>query len=215
VDFRFTSGTTDPPLGPGAADLGLDEAVGRCLDDLTVGRARSTADTYRYVLRRFREYLEHARPVPPRRVGELTEDDPIGFARWVSEGGRAPRTTVQLYTTAVSRLYAYLVRERHRPDLPLETIRLRLPSRCQRGTVAGWTIKRAWRQPRTRLARSTSSARSARPMRGRLVERARTISCWRSRAFSATNSGLLRSRSVAEPRTREFVVAGRSALPTP
>ncbi len=111
---------------PTAGGLTLDEAVERFLDDLTVGRARSTADTYKYALRRFREYLDHVRAVPPRTVGELTEDDPIGFARWISDGGRAPRTTVHLYTTAVARLYAFLVRERHRSDLPLETIRLRV-----------------------------------------------------------------------------------------
>jgi site-specific recombinase XerD len=117
---------TDAPSPAGSAVLALDEAIRRFLDDLAVGRARATAETYRYALRRFREYLEHARAVPPRTIAELTEDDPIGFARWISDGGRAPRTTVHLYTTAVARLYAYLVRERHRPDLPLETIRLRL-----------------------------------------------------------------------------------------
>lgn len=109
-----------------ASGLEIDQAVERFLDDLAVGRARSTAATYKYALRRFREYLDHARPVPPRTVGDLSEDDPIGFARWISDGGRAPRATVHLYTTAVARLYAYLVRERHRPDFPLETIRLRL-----------------------------------------------------------------------------------------
>jgi len=109
-----------------SSSLALDAAVERFLDDLAVGRARSTAQTYKYALRRFREYLEHARAAPPRTIGDLTEDDPIGFARWISDGGRAPRTTVHLYTTAVARLYAYLVRERHRTDLPLETIRLRL-----------------------------------------------------------------------------------------
>jgi site-specific recombinase XerD len=116
----------DRPPEAAPSRLGLDEAIQRFLDDLTVGRARSTAETYKYALRRFREYLDHARAVRPRTIGELTEDDPIGFARWISDGGRAPRTTVQLYTTAVTRLYAYLVRERHRSDLPLETIRVRL-----------------------------------------------------------------------------------------
>jgi site-specific recombinase XerD len=118
--------TIDLPSPATSGRLALDEAIGRFLDDLTVGRARSTVDTYRYALRRFQEYLDHARTHPPRTVGELTEDDPVGFARWISDGGRAPRTTVHLYTTAVARLYAYLVRERHRSDLPLETIRLRL-----------------------------------------------------------------------------------------
>src|SRR5262245_44344396 len=105
----------DASSPPASAALALDEAIRRFLDDLAVGRARSTAETYRYALRRLREYLEHAHTAPPRTVGELTEDDPVGFARWTSDGGRTPRTTVHLYTTAVARLYAYLVRERHRP----------------------------------------------------------------------------------------------------
>ena|SRR5438128_2345527 len=96
----------EAPPPAAASGLALDAAIERFLDDLTVGRARSTAETYKYALRRFSEYLDHARAVPPRTIDELTEDDPIGFARWVSDGGRAPRTTVHLYTTAVARLYA-------------------------------------------------------------------------------------------------------------
>src|SRR5579885_2014441 len=66
-------------------------------------------------------------PARPRRARSRADGGrPVGFARWISEGGRTPRTTVHLYTTAVARFYAYLVRERHRPDLPLEAIRVRL-----------------------------------------------------------------------------------------
>ena len=103
----------------------IDEAVERFLRDLEVGRAPATVATYRSVLRRFAEFLDGSTP-RPAALDELTAEHPVGFARWVSDGGRAPRTTVQLYTTAVTRLYAYLVREDLRPDLPLPKIQLRL-----------------------------------------------------------------------------------------
>jgi site-specific recombinase XerD len=90
-----------------------------------VAKAAATVATYRSALRRFAEYLDTERP-KPATLDELTEEHPVGFARWVSDRGRAPRTTVQLYTTAVTRFYAFLVRERHRTDLQLETIQLRL-----------------------------------------------------------------------------------------
>jgi len=58
----------DSPSPAGQAVLPLDEAIRRFLDDIAVGRARSTAETYRYALRRFGEYLEHARAAPPRTI---------------------------------------------------------------------------------------------------------------------------------------------------
>ena len=155
----------DAPAPLGSAGLALDEATRRFLDDLAVGRARATAETYRYALRRFREYLEHARAVPPRMIGELTEDDPVGFARWVSDGGRTPRTTVHLYTTAVTRLYAYLVRERHRSDLPLEAIRVRL------GQLRGKRPKKLPRVPPDDvMERVLAAAYGVPPARSRAAE---------------------------------------------
>jgi len=59
------------------------------------------------------------------------------------------------------------------------------------------------------LANRTSSTRSARERRGRLVARASTMSCWRRKAFSAMSSGLLRARSAAVASTSELAVAGR------
>ena len=48
-----------------------------------------------------------------------------------------------------------------------------------------------------------TAARSCRRKIGRLTCLAATTSCWRSRAFSATNSARVRSRSVASPPTIE------------
>jgi site-specific recombinase XerD len=103
----------------------VDAAVERFLEDIAVAKAAGTVNTYRSVLRRFAEFLDGQQP-RPATVDELTDEHPVGFARWVSDHGRAPRTTVQLYTTAVVRFYAFLVRERHRTDLQLETMHLRL-----------------------------------------------------------------------------------------
>jgi len=68
---------------------------------------------------------------------------------------------VQLYTTAVARFYAFLVRERHRTDLQLETMHLRL---------AALRGKRPKRLPKCRRTsdrpddpRSPGRARPARP----------------------------------------------------
>src|SRR5687768_17561092 len=102
----------------------IDDAVARFLADLSVAKSAATGATYASALRRFAEFLDGQEP-RPAAIDELTEEHPVGFARWVSDRGRAPRTTVQLYTTAVMRFYAFLVREGHRPDLQLETIQLR------------------------------------------------------------------------------------------
>src|SRR5687768_18563651 len=99
----------------------LDGAVTRFLSDLEIGRSPATVATYRSALRWFVESVG-----ADTAVAELTAAHPVDFAREVSRGGRAPRTTVQLYTTAVTRLYAWLVREAIRPDLELEKLRLRL-----------------------------------------------------------------------------------------
>jgi integrase/recombinase XerC len=97
----------------------------RFLQDIAVAKSAATVATYRSALRRFAEFLDAQRP-RPADVADLTEEHPIAFARWASDHGRAPRTTVHLYTTAAMRFYAFLVRERHRSDLQLETIQLRL-----------------------------------------------------------------------------------------
>src|SRR2546422_6781220 len=76
----------------------VDAAVERFLEDVAVAKAAGTVNIYRSVLRRFAEFLDGQQP-RPTTVDELTEEHPVGFARWVSDHGRAPRTTVQLYAT--------------------------------------------------------------------------------------------------------------------
>jgi len=82
--------------------------------------------------------------------------------------------------------------------------------RCQRSSVAGWTISSADRHARMRLARSTSSARSAGVQRGRLTVRRRMASWWRRSAFAATSAGLLRATSPSAAQARGAIV-GRVA----
>jgi integrase/recombinase XerC len=103
----------------------IDDAVARFLADLEVGRSSATVATYRSALRRFAEFLDECKP-RPAALEELTAEHPIAFTRWISDHGRTPRATVQLYATAATRLYAFLVREGLRPDLPLSNVQLRL-----------------------------------------------------------------------------------------
>jgi hypothetical protein len=77
------------------------------------------------------------------------------------------------------------------------------PWRCQRSTVSGLTMSSASFHHCNRLASRTTRTRSERVKRGRLTERLRTRSCWRSRAFSMTSWGLLRARSRRLPRVSE------------
>ena len=72
--------------------------------------------------------------------------------------------------------------------------------------------RRAGGRPRPGWWRALRCPRRQPHPRGRLVERARTIDWWRSRALSATDAGLPRSGPVAAPGTSEPVVAGPSAI---
>jgi site-specific recombinase XerD len=110
--------------GPNGAAVPLEAAVARFLADLAVARSGETVKTYRAGLNRFAEFLSTLAPAPAT-VGELTADHPVDFVRWLAVP-TAQRATVQLYATAVARFYAFLVRERLRPDLELELMRLRL-----------------------------------------------------------------------------------------
>ncbi|HEV8639232.1 MAG TPA: site-specific integrase [Chloroflexota bacterium] len=109
---------------PNRAAPTLEAAVARFLGDLAVARSGETVKTSRAGLNRFAGFLSTLGP-PPEAIGELTTDHPVDFVRWLA-GPTAQRATVQLYATAVARFYAFLVRERLRPDLELELMRLRL-----------------------------------------------------------------------------------------
>ena len=82
----------------------------------------------------------------------------------------------------------------------------RKPALCQRSKVSGCTTNRAFFQVRSLPANSTSRARSALVSGGRLTWRRRTMSCWRSRAFSSISCCLLRQRSIITPAERELAV---------
>jgi hypothetical protein len=69
----------------------------------------------------------------------------------------------------------------------------------QRRTVSGVTSSRASRHLGSAAASSVIRARSWRRKIGRFTRRAATMSCWRSKTFSATNSACERRRSAARP----------------
>lgn len=104
--------------------LAVAAAVERYLDDLAVARSAETVKTYRVALGRFREFLATLAPVPTT-ADELTTEQPVDFVRWLARGG-VVRSTLQLYATAATGFYAFLVREQLRPDLQLELMRLRI-----------------------------------------------------------------------------------------
>ncbi len=77
----------------------------------------------------------------------------------------------------------------------------RKPSRCQRRTVSGLTSNIASRQCGSMLPSMTSKPRSNVQSSGRLTARAATMSCWRSKAFSAMSSACERVMSAMKPVT--------------
>ena len=64
----------------------------------------------------------------------------------------------------------------------------RKPARCQRRTVSGWTRTIARRHDSNHLAPRSSFSRSTKWSFGRLLRRRRTLTWWRSTAFSSTSS---------------------------
>ena len=107
-----------------AAPMSVAAAIDRYLDDLAVARSAETVKTYRVALGRFAEFLATLRPAPAA-VDALTADQPVDFVRWLAKSD-VVRSTVQLYATAATGFYAFLVREQLRPDLQLELMRQRL-----------------------------------------------------------------------------------------
>jgi site-specific recombinase XerD len=115
-------------LAPAATIAGgpstVASAVERYLDDLAVARSGETVKTYRVALGRFLEFLATLAPAPTM-LADLTIEHPVDFVRWLARAD-VLRSTVQLYATAATGFYAFLVREQLRPDLQLELMRLRL-----------------------------------------------------------------------------------------
>ena len=117
----------------------LDDAIQTFLDDLAVGRSGATVRAYRIGLDHFRLFLqpppetkpkngEEAPPPPPRiTLDQLTVDQAVEFARSLSrQEANLSKSSQFLYTTAVSRFYSYIIRERLRTDLPVQELQLRL-----------------------------------------------------------------------------------------
>jgi hypothetical protein len=79
----------------------------------------------------------------------------------------------------------------------------RNPSRCQRSTVSGFTSSSASRHLGSPAPSRVIRPRSCGWKTGLFTFLAATISCWRSKTFSATSSACERSRSAARPPTIE------------
>jgi integrase/recombinase XerC len=120
----------------------LAEALNRYYGDLEIGKSPASVRTYRAALGRFTEFMSTT-PGPRRSPGTSGEDDtvavlrmpvsmlttehPVEFLRWlIKANALTPKSTLATYTTAVTRFYAFLVREDIRPDLPLARMQLRL-----------------------------------------------------------------------------------------
>ncbi len=81
----------------------------------------------------------------------------------------------------------------------LQRQKRRNPARCQRRMVSGWTSAMAPRQEGRSVAPMTSFNRSIGPSAGLFTCRLRTLSWWRSTAFSTTSSCRGRHASAASP----------------
>ncbi len=95
----------------------IEQAIESYLLDLGVGQSRQTVATYSEGLARFTEFLVSIDHSPDRDASTLAVDEALGFARWLAqgrqdEGARISKATLRTYLSSVSRLYAYLLRER-------------------------------------------------------------------------------------------------------
>lgn len=105
----------------------IAQAIDRFLSDLALAHAPATVTAYRYGLHRWAEFLD-ARDRLPADVSGLTIDQVMDYARHlmaVPPVGSS-RKTGDVYIAALCSLFAFLVRESVRPDLPLTALRLRL-----------------------------------------------------------------------------------------
>ncbi|HEY8743602.1 MAG TPA: site-specific integrase, partial [Chloroflexota bacterium] len=110
-------------------DIPVAEAVERFVRDLKAGKSPLTMASYRSGLRRFLAFLAALLPEDrPASVAALTPNHAVDFARALTEERPAlERRSVQLYTTAVTRFYAFLLREGYRgADLALGVMTERL-----------------------------------------------------------------------------------------
>lgn len=95
----------------------IEEAIASYLQDLGVGQSRQTVETYSQGLERFKEFLVGFKVSPAGDAACLSADHAIGFAQWLAEThltkvGRIAKASLRTYLASVSRLYAYLLREK-------------------------------------------------------------------------------------------------------
>jgi len=109
--------------------LSTAAAIGRYLEDLAIGHAPATVQTYRASLRRFLAFVAPTSEGRPLPVDALTEDHVMDYARQCAKpaAGLSP-VSQATYSTAVLTFYHWLVRERYRPDLDLRPLDDRLQS---------------------------------------------------------------------------------------
>lgn len=86
------------------------------LNDLALGQACRTVETYGQGMRRFVEYLQSTDRSIEFVTSSLCADDMINFAQWLAErqvrsGKPLNNATRRIYLTAVSRFFDYVVRE--------------------------------------------------------------------------------------------------------
>jgi hypothetical protein len=91
----------------------------------------------------------------------------------------------------------------------------RKPARCQRRTVSGRTMAIARRHDGNTRAPMSSFSRSTRWSVGRLPRRRRTLTWWRSTAFSMISSRRGRTASTATPAISLFRSARGQLRPQP
>jgi len=95
----------------------IDEAIDKFLANLALGRAEKTVRTYAGALNRFREYLAQI-PLPPsmKPASHLNVDQAIDYVHWLSgehfRDQEMSKSTLRTYLAALSRFYAYLIREK-------------------------------------------------------------------------------------------------------
>ena len=108
----------------------IDDAIDKFLAELAIGQSEKTVRTYGTALNRFREYLAQI-PLSHSREpsSSLIVDYAINYVNWlVSEhfrGSEVPKSTLRAYLAAISRFYAYLIREKLAPISADEHLRLK------------------------------------------------------------------------------------------
>jgi site-specific recombinase XerD len=90
----------------------IADAIEHFLRDRAVGQSALTVETYSQGMCRFAEYLDSVAHSPTRAASTLSVDHALACARWLSEERAIAKATLRTYLSAISRFYAYLLREK-------------------------------------------------------------------------------------------------------